>query len=531
MKRNFIIRNIIIAVIVIAIIAGGTYYFYNKRNNKVEETKVNEYNYFVLKQNDLSGVINRNGEKLIEATYDDVKIPNPEKPVFVCYEADEIKVLNEKGEKILTQYEKVEPIRLKNITSDLMYEKGVLKYKENGKYGLINFKEKKITKAIYDDIEGLPYKETILLVKQENKNGIINVKGEKIIDPAYDQISVDGYYTDDEGYKYAGYIISNKTDEGYRYGYANYKGKMLLKPEYNQLSRIIEIEDNENSYIICSKNGQFGVTKNEKEIINNQYQSIAYDENNNLLVVEKSKKYGVLTLEGGTVLKEQYNQIDITGSYLYAENDEGVTVYNNNGTKADIDVNTSILDTNNENYKIKIESQNDVTKYGVIGKSKEQIIEEKYNYVEYLFDNYFIVSNENSKLGIIDDKDDIKLEIDNDSLQKIENTSIIQSTISKDKVTKLYDENIKPICEMQNASIEVKDDYVKIHNNMQVRYFDKKGKELKNTDVYRNNTLFAQTKNNKWGFMDKDGNTVIEAKYDKVTEFNEYGFAAVKSNR
>ena len=31
--------------------------------------------------------------------------------------------------------------------------------------------------------------------------------------------------------------------------------------------------------------------------------------------------------------------------------------------------------------------------------------------------------------------------------------------------------------------------------------------------------------------MDKDGNTVIEAKYDKVTEFNEYGFAAVKSNR
>ena len=123
MKRNFIIRNIIIAVIVIAIIAGGTYYFYNKRNNKVEETKVNEYNYFVLKQNDLSGVINRNGEKLIEATYDDVKIPNPEKPVFVCYEADEIKVLNEKGEKILKQYEKVEPIRLKNITSDLMYEK------------------------------------------------------------------------------------------------------------------------------------------------------------------------------------------------------------------------------------------------------------------------------------------------------------------------------------------------------------------------------------------------------------------------
>ena len=39
---------------------------------------------------------------------------------------------------------------------------------------------------------------------------------------------------------------------------------------------------------------------------------------------------------------------------------------------------------------------------------------------------------------------------------------------------------------------------------------------------------FANKENEKWGFTDKNGNTVVEAKYDKVTEFNEYGFAGVR---
>ena len=66
----------------------------------------------------------------------------------------------------------------------------------------------------------------------------------------------------------------------------------------------------------------------------------------------------------------------------------------------------------------------------------------KYNYIEYLYDNYFIVSIENSKLGVIDDKDNVKIQIENDSLQKVQDTSIIQSVIAKDNITKLYDKNM-----------------------------------------------------------------------------------------
>ena len=59
MKRKFIIRNIIILVILIGVITGVSYYFIEQNAKKYEIAKVEQYNYFVLKQNEKSGVINK----------------------------------------------------------------------------------------------------------------------------------------------------------------------------------------------------------------------------------------------------------------------------------------------------------------------------------------------------------------------------------------------------------------------------------------------------------------------------------------
>ena len=527
MKRTFIIRCVIIAVLIIAIIVGVSAYFIYQNGKKYEIEEVKQYNYFSLRKDNLFGVIDRSGNIIIEPTYDDVKIPNPEKPVFVCYEGDSTKVLNERKEEILTDYDQVEPIQLQNTVNDLIYEKSVLKYQEDGKFGLIDFEGKRITKPIYDSIDSLNYKEGQLLVKQDGKTGVINIKGNTLIDIKYDQINVDGYYTKEGGYNYSGYIVSTTTDQGYRYGYINYDGKLLLEPNYNQLSRVTQIQDNNNAYIICAENGRYGVMKNDESIIPNEYQSIDYDEGNNLFTIEKSKKYGIANIDGNIIVPTEYNQIDITGVYLYATNEQGVVVYNSDGTQANIDTNIAIINTSNEKYKIRIDNSNG-TKYGVIDKEGQQVIDEKYNYIEYLFDDYFIASTENSKLGIIDDKNNVKVEINNDLLQKIEGTDIIQTMTASDNVTRLYDKSLNKICEMANANIEVKDNYIKISNTEETKYFSKEGKELRNTEVYPNNTLFAKNENGKWGFANKNGDTVVEAKYDRVTEFNEYGFAGVE---
>ena len=529
MKKRYIVGIVIAVIIILVVLSFVAYYFIQKNAREYEIAKVENYQYFVLKENNLSGVIDRSGNILIEPTYEEIRIPNPEKAVFVCYVENDSKVLNQNNEEMFSEYELVEPIRLKNVESDLMYEKSVLKYYQNGKYGLIDFEGKQITEPIYDSIDSLPYKEGELLVSQEGKTGVINIKGNLMVDISYGSIEVDGYYKDENKYKYAGYITSITTNEGYRYGYVNYKGQKVLENEYNEISRINDIDDDENAYLISAKNGQYGVIKNKEQILNNEYQSIRYDGTNNLFVIEKSRKFGVADINGNVIIEPTYNQIDITGAYLYAQNEQGTTIFNSNGTEANINTNISILNTDSDKYKIRINNENG-SKYGVINESGEQVIEEKYNYIEYLYDNYFIVSNENSKLGVIDNKENEKIKIEYDSLTKLEGTDLIQTTISSTNVTELYDKSLNNICQMTNATIEKEENYIIIYNDTETRYFDYQGKELTNKEVFPNNPLYANQENGLWGFEKRDGTLVVECKYDKVTEFNEYGFASVEKD-
>ena len=529
MKKKYIVIILAALLVIIGIISIIIYNNVIENEKKYEVEQIKECKYFILKQNELNGVIDIQGNTIIPVEYDKIIIPNPQRPIFICYKEENSTVLNENNKQIFTEYENIEPIKLKNISSEFMYEKTVLTYLKDGKYGLINLEGEKITNPQYDEITALPYKEGELLVKKDGKNGVINIKGKELVKCNYEQIEVDGYYTYENKYRYSGYIVSIKTEDGYRYGYINYKGNEILKNEYNQLSRITQIEDNENVYTICAINGQYGVYRNDKKIINNEYQSISYNEENKVYVVEKSKKYGAINEKGRQIIPIEYNQIDINGIYLYAQNDQETIVYDVKGTKADIGTHITILNTSNEKYKIKINDENG-TKYSVIGEDGKEIIEEKYNYIEYLYENYFIVSNEESKVGIIDDKQKEKISIENDSIQQISNTNIIQVNISQNKTIKLYNKQIEQICEMQNAKIEKNEDYIKIYNEQEIKYFDKDGKELTSTQIFGKNKLFSKIENGKWGYVDKNGTNIVKCIYDKVTEFNKYGYASIKKD-
>ena len=63
---------------------------------------------------------------------------------------------------------------------------------------------------------------------------------------------------------------------------------------------------------------------------------------------------------------------------------------------------------------------------------------------------------------------------------------------------------MEKICEMQNATVKVEDDNIKIYNESDTKYFSKEGKELKNTQVYSNNKLFVKVEDKKYGFQKKN---------------------------
>ena len=531
MKKKNIVMIVIVLLIIIAI-AGWFIYRQIEKNGReyeIEKINVQDYAYSILRQEGKYGVINNSGDVVINPTYTNVIIPNPQKAVFICYdENNTTKVLNQNNEQIFSEYAQLQPIRLKNIASDLMYEKNLLTYKQDDKIGLINLEGEVIANPIYETIEGLPYKEGELLVKLDGKYGVINNKGNNLVEPEYDQITVDNYTTEEEGYKRAGYIVSNTTEDGYRYGYIDIDGNVLLEPEYTEISRITNIKDDNNIYLIVAQNGQYGLVKNQEPIIKNEYQSISYNSESNTLTLEKTKRYGVATLDGEVIIPTEFVQIDSTGIYIYATDVDGnVTAYKEDGNPAEIDSNVYILNTENENYQIKIDNTQG-SSYSILNQAGEQITKQNYSYINYLYDSYFIVSVTGGKVGVINDKEEPVIEIQYDSIEKVEGTDYILTRLSQNSSTQLYDKNFKQLCEMTNAIVKKEDNYIKIYNDTETKYFDLEGNEKQNTDIFPDNQIYAKSKDEKWGFVDKSGNVVVDYIYDKVTDLDSYGYAGIK---
>lgn len=531
MKRKSFIF-LILVIIMIFIIGILTYLKTKgdqKDNRKYEIELISKYNYFVVREENRYGVIDTKGNKIIETKYEDVKIPNPEKAIFICYENNKTTVLNENKEKIFTQYENIEPLRLKNVSSDLMYEKSVLKYCKNEKYGIIDFNGNQITKPIYEEIDTLQFKEGELLVKKEGKYGVINIKGAILVKPNYDKIETDKFYEEGKGYKNSGYIVSQKTEEGYRIGYVNIEGKEITETIYNDLYRITEI-DSKDVYLNCAENGKYGLLKNGKKIINNEYQSIVYSESSNTLIAQKGKKYGIISIEGITIIPFEYDQINITGQYIYASIEEETKIFNTEGQEVNIDKNLAIINIKDTNYEIYIETLEGKTTYSIykngINKTKNE-----YTYIQYLYDNHFIACNTEGKLGIINEDDKEEVQFKYNSIQMIENTNMIQTLNNETAITEIYSKDIKKISELENAIIENNKEYIKFYNDEEIKYISKdKESEIKNTEIFSENKIFAKKSGDKWGFIDSKGNKVVDFKYEKVTEVNKFGFAGIKQN-
>lgn len=528
-------KKLIIIVVLMLIIVGiaGLFIYkqveLNDRKYEVEKINKSEYNYFIIRENEKYGVINKSGDTVVNAEYTNIIIPNPKYAVFICYNGDNTKVLNQNQEDIYSQYQNVKPIRLKNISSDLMYEKNSLTYEKDGKIGIINLEGKTIAKPIYESVEAFPYKEGEILIKLDGKYGVINNKGKYLVKAEYDQITVDGYTTEENGYKNAGYIISKTTDDGYRYGYMNVDGKIILKPEYNDVSRIVDIKDNNNIYLVVAQNGQYGLFKNSEQIINNEYQSISYNSENEKLIVEKTKKFGVATINGEIIIPIEYKQIDSVGEYMYAkDSDDKIQVYKTDGTEVQNNDNIYITNTDNGNYKIKIDNSTEESIYSITDKDGREITKNKYSYVEYLYDNYFIVSVTGGKVGVIDDKENQIIEIKYDSIDKIKGTECISTGLSEDKTTQLYNKKLEKICELKDAIINSEEGYIKIYNDNETKYFDNNGEEKENKEILPNNKIYAKEKDGKWGFVDSNGNKVVDYIYEKTTDLNEYGYAGIK---
>lgn len=521
---------IVLVILIIAVMLGVLLYF-SMTDKSYEVEEVGEHQYFKLYEQEQYGIIDKNGNIIIEPQYDMIQIPNPSKSIFICYsnyqsnEDYQTMVVNDKKEVLFSKYEQVTALAFKDASVDeVPFEKSVLRYKQDGKYGIIDFTGKELTKPIYDFIESLSYKEGCLLVGQEGKYGVINIKGKEMVPVEYDTITADGYYEEASKYQEAGFIVANKTEQGYRYGYITYKGEQLLEAKYNEIDRITEIKG-EDIYLLAFENGQATIMKNKESITQEKYEEAEYNNSHDMFIVQKAGKEGVITREGKTILEPEFNTILFVNNGIQTQKDGNIELYNFQGEKQEIEE-TSYIAIEGTPYSIAIQ---DDQLYGVVDENKSPILDSKYTYIEYAFGDNFIVT-EGGKVGVINSKKEQKIPSTYGVIQKLENTNVLQAIDTSTNTTDLYNENMEKVVSLTNATVYVEENYIKITTDTQREYLDKQGNPIQNTSVFTGNTLFAYQENGKWGFRDKEGNTVIQPVYDMVTECNSYGFAGIKQN-
>ena len=238
MNKTVILILLFLLIIVVALIIaifGG-----NKKIVETERYTLKDFKYFVMYAKDGKvGVVDREGNVVINPEYTDIYIPNPKKDVFICFQDKISKIVNGQNKELYSEYGDVSAL----VTSDdnsLDFEKEVLKFRQKDLYGLIDLDGNKILDASYQEIQSLENRPGRILVKKDDLYGVIDSKGTWLIPINYSSIKGDEYNTELNGYYNAGYIVTKKTNSGIMNGYIDYKGKKLLDEKYDSINRVLK---------------------------------------------------------------------------------------------------------------------------------------------------------------------------------------------------------------------------------------------------------------------------------------------------
>ena len=303
LKKVFAVIIAIIVILMCIFIIKGIL-----TKDEQNQGRITSKNYLVAFQNNKFGVIDSNGEIVIDPSYEEIIIiPNQKNDVFLCtydvnYDTGEYKTkaLNNKNQEIFTQYEQIEAISNKDENQNLWYEQNVLKVKKDGKYGLINMQGQEVLSCSYDEINVIENVEDVLLVKQNELYGVVNTSGKEIVKAEYTNIENLGKdYTQ-------GFIVQKDQ----KYGVVDSQGNVVLQPIYEGIEKIY----GNDMYVVIQQGKQQIVNKEGTEVLTKGFDEIEQILRNpeNGVIYKQKDKYGVMKTTGEVTIEPVYEELKET---------------------------------------------------------------------------------------------------------------------------------------------------------------------------------------------------------------------------
>lgn len=420
---------------------------------------------------------------------DEQQVKITSKDYFVVFKDNKYGVIDSDAQTVIDpSYE--EMIVIPNSKNDVFLCVYDIDYdKEEYKTKALNSKNEEIFTE-YEQVEAIQnkdesgnlwYEDNVLKVKKDGKYGIINLSGKEIVACEYDDITVV------DGIKNALKIQKNG-----QYGVIDNEGKLIVETKYKDILKFGK--DNKSGFIVQNEEGKYGIVDYSNQIIlETKYANIKRISGNEMYVVEEDGKQQLIKKDGTQVLTEGFTEI----KSIMKNADNGI-IFSKDGkvgvmkTSGEMIIEPIYEDLKEAKTGILIAKKDG--KYGVIDTNKETKVEFKYNSITY---------NEKADIYIAENE-----EFNNDIINNA--FEVKQSGILVD----FSDEK----------------GYFELRQGNDYKYYNFKFEEKKVSEIHTNNTLFLSKKDNKYGFVDKDGNVVVDYIYDDATEQNTYGYAAIKKD-
>ena len=305
-ERKLNLKKVFAVILAIIVIIMSVWIIRGILSKEGSSRGITSKTYFAAYQDNKWGVIDENGEFVIDPSYEEmIIIPDSKTDIFLCtydvnYDTGEYsaKAINSKNEDIFTEYSKVEAISNHDENNNLWYEENVLKVQKDGKWGMINYEGEIILNTEYNSIQALPGVENDILVEKDGKYGIADNTGRLLLDVAYTEITNLGKTNRD------GYIVRDHTG---LYGIVDNSNNVILQNQYQEIEKVYR----NNLYVVTQDGTQKVVNSNGEDVLTQGFEQISaiLKTEGQGVIYSTGGKYGIMSLAGDVIIEAQYDNL------------------------------------------------------------------------------------------------------------------------------------------------------------------------------------------------------------------------------
>ena len=399
----------------------------------------------------------------------------------------------------------------------------------NNKWGVINNYGETVIEPTYDEMILVPESTKPVFIctydvneqQSEYKIKVINDKNEVIFADYETVETIDNYDTSNNIW-YEENVLRKKRNG--KYGLINYDGKEILPCEYDNIYSLKGIENS----LILEKNNLVGLANNLGEIIiQPQYKQIkplGDDYEFGYIIVGENNKQGIININKDIVFEPEFDDIkQISGNDMYVvTQDNTLKLINKNKESLLEGQFDGIAEINGSNVVIIKDN-----KYGVLNVNGDRVISTEYEDLSYAFGEYYI-AKQAGKYGVINTLEEKQINFEYTNITYVSEANFIEAE-TPDFTTVIYNRSLEPKINGIIVQLNLEEEYLRVRVNDQYIYYNFQLEEIKNTDALKNNTLFLDKKDDKYGYVDRNGNVVVDYIYEDATEQNRFGYSAVKA--